>query len=183
MNYSKNEAKIWARSNLKGLVSSLFTPLTDDDELDEEGIKKLVKRCIDVGSDALIWGAADFFTFTLEERKKVAECIVDEVNGKIPVIMMTAAHCAKDCLDLTKHAEEIGVDLAMIMTPYLYAKSDESIYNFYKYIADQVNIGISLYNTIPAGYILTPEFITILAQKIPNICAIRNGQNDLAHTI
>jgi 4-hydroxy-tetrahydrodipicolinate synthase len=179
----KKEAKAWALQNLKGYVPSLFTPLTDDSEVDEEGLRLLVERCLEVGSDAILWGAADFFTFTLQERKKIAEIVIDATKGQVPVAIMTGSHCAKDCLELTRHAEVTGADIAMIMTPYLYAKTDESVYSFYKFVAEGVNIGISLYNTIPAGYIVSPDLISKLATHIPNICAVRNGHNDFIHTM
>jgi 4-hydroxy-tetrahydrodipicolinate synthase len=86
-------------------------------------------------------------------------------------------------VELAQNAQDVGVDLLMHCTPYANASSNDGVYRYYKYLADRVDIGICLYNTKPTGYLLSPEFINELAEKIPNICGIKQGMGSIDQTL
>ena len=82
--YSKSEALDWARENLRGQWSTLMTPFTQDDELDEEGLRKNIRHVRSLGSSGagFTWGMGEFWTLTREERIRVYEIATDEVAGE-----------------------------------------------------------------------------------------------------
>ena len=181
MKYKKHEAKEWSMETLRGaVISTIPTTFHDDLEIDEDGVKKLSWHSIDVKADALFaaGNVGEFFSLTQQERKRVAELVVEEVNGEIPTIIQTATPCAKDCVDLCLHAQESGADLVSIITPYFQAKTEQSIYEWFKYVSDRIDIGIVLYNS-PLSTPLTAEFIGKLSKDIPNICGVKEGMTDL----
>ncbi|MDJ0926724.1 MAG: dihydrodipicolinate synthase family protein [Gammaproteobacteria bacterium] len=185
MNYTKHEAKAWARSNLPGIGGGVIQPLNPDYSVDYEGITPWIEKQIEMGVDSIICDGAcgEWLTFTVEERKRIHETAVSVVRGRVPLIANTSHPSVVDALELVQHAQEIGVDAVMHVTPYSNSSSQDGVYRYYKYIADRVDIGICLYNTAPAGYLLSPQFINELAEGIPNICGIKQGIGSLDQTL
>lgn len=185
MKYKKHEAKEWARANLPGIGGGIIQPLKEDYSIDYEGLEPWINRQIEMGIDSIICDGAcgEWLTFTVEERKKIYETAVEIVNGRVPLIANTSHPSVFAAVELAQHAEAVGVDCLMHVTPYANASSNDGVYRYYKYIADRVDIGICLYNTRPAGFVLSPEFINELAVKIPNICGIKQGMGSIDQTL
>jgi 4-hydroxy-tetrahydrodipicolinate synthase len=185
MKYQKNEAKQWARENLPGIGGGIIQPLNDDYSIDYEGIEAWINRQIEMGVNSIICDGAcgEWLTFTVEERKKIHEVAVDIVNDRVPLIANTSHPSVVSAVELAQNAQDVGVDLLMHCTPYANASSNDGVYRYYEYLADRVDIGICLYNTRPTGYVLSPEFINELAERIPNICGIKQGMGSIDQTL
>jgi 4-hydroxy-tetrahydrodipicolinate synthase len=185
MKYKKHEAKQWARANLPGIGGGIIQPLNEDYSIDYAGIEPWINRQIEMGVDSIICDGAcgEWLTFTVEERKRIQSVAVEIVNGRVPLIANTSHPSVMSAVELAQHAQEVGVDLLMHCTPYANASSNDGVYRYYKYLADRVDIGICLYNTRPTGYLLSPEFINELAEKIPNICGIKQGMGSIDQTL
>lgn len=185
MKYKKGEAKQWARENLPGIGGGIIQPLNDDYSIDYAGTADWINRQIDMGVDSIICDGAcgEWLTFTVEERKKIHEVAVEVVNGRVPLLANTSHPSIMLALELARHAQEVGADALMHCTPYSNSSSNDGVYRYYKYLADRVDIGICLYNTRPTGYVLSPEFINELAEKIPNICGIKQGMGSFDQTL
>jgi 4-hydroxy-tetrahydrodipicolinate synthase len=185
MKYAKHEAKEWARANLPGIGGGIIQPLNDDYSIDYDGIGPWIDRQIEMGVDSIICDGAcgEWLTFTVEERKKIHQTAVEIVNGRVPLIANTSHPSVVSALELLEHAQDIGVDAVMHVTPYSNSSSNDGVYRYYKYLADRVDLGICLYNTAPTGYLLSPEFINELAEKIPNVCGIKMGIGSLDKTL
>ena len=185
MKYAKHEAKEWARANLPGLGGGIIQPLNDDYSINYDGTAAWINRQIGMGVDAIICDGAcgEWITFTVEERKKIYEVAVEAVNGRVPLLANTSHPSIMLAVELAKHAQDVGADALMHCTPYANSSNDDGVFRYYKYLADQVDIGICLYNTRPTGYLLSPEFINELAEKIPNICGIKMGIGSIDQTL
>lgn len=185
MKYAKHEAKEWARANLPGIGGGIIQPLNEDYSIDYDGTIAWLEREIEVGVDSIICDGAcgEWLTFTVEERKKIHEVAAETMAGRLPLIANTSHPSIESAVDLARHAQDVGVDLLMHCTPYANSSSNDGIYRYYKYLADRVDIGICLYNTRPTGYLLSPEFINELAEKIPNICGVKQGMGSLDQTL
>jgi 4-hydroxy-tetrahydrodipicolinate synthase len=185
MKYKKGEAKQWARENLPGIGGGIIQPLNDDYSIDYEGLKGWINRQIEMGIDSIICDGAcgEWLTFTIEERKKIHEEAVKIVDGRVPLIANTSHPSVILATELAQHAQDVGIDALMHCTPYSNSSSNDGVYRYYKYMADRVDIGICLYNTRPTGYLLSPEFIKELAEKIPNICGIKQGMGSIDQTL
>lgn len=185
MKYQKHEAKQWARENLPGINGGIIMPLNDDYSVNYDGLVPWIERQIEMGVDSITTDGAcgEWLTLTIEERKRIYEISAEIVNGRVPLIANTSHPSVVSALELAKHAQEVGADALMHVTPYSNSSSNDGVYRYYKYIADRVDIGICLYNTNPTGYVLSPEFINELAEKIPNICGIKQGIGNLDQTL
>ena len=77
-------------------------------------------------------------------------------NPDVVVQACTAATSAKDCLELTQHAQQAGADIVYIQTPMMEAHGGEGVLNFFRYIADRTDIALGMFNSPSSGYVLTP---------------------------
>lgn len=178
----KKEAKEWARETMKGLWTSPMYPFTQDFKLDEAGIRNNVERMLQVKAKGLGFGFSEPWVCTHVERKRAMEVAVDAVKKRVPAYLHTTDHSIEETINLTRHAQDVGADAVMIWPPYEWAKTQEMVIDFYEYVASKVDIAIFLYNTYHSGICMTPETIAHLA-KIPNVCALKDAVNDVAHTV
>ncbi|MEM3731609.1 MAG: 4-hydroxy-tetrahydrodipicolinate synthase [Candidatus Bathyarchaeia archaeon] len=166
----------------EGIFPALVTPFTDDGKsVDEERLRALVRHCIELGVHGVVpcGTTGEFVNLTLEEKKHVIEAVVDEVNGKVPVIAGTGASGTDQALEMTKYAKDVGADAVLIVTPYYLKPADRGIYEHYDTIASKVEMPIILYN-IPqcTGLPIPWQMVEDLAQ-IPNIVGIKDSSGQL----
>lgn len=183
MKYSKNEAKEAARAMLKGVWTALPTNFTDDDRLDETATARNLDYCIsDLKLDGhyCLGNVAEFWSMTNEERMRVHELNVDTVKGRVPLIAGCHHQNPNEVIKLARHAQSVGIDFVIILTPYVAARGDDAIFEFYRYICERIDIGVVLFNTeatFPIGVPLAKR----LAQ-IPNVCAFKQGVSKISST-
>ena len=159
------------------ILLPLITPYGVDEEVDYIQYEKLINYVIDQNvCDSLIvtgtTGEASLLTF--DERVKLMETAVKAAKGRKPVIAGTGCASTKETIALTKKAEELGIELALVVVPFYNKPTQEGVYNHYKQLADNVNIDILLYN-IPVfvGINLEPETVGRLA-AIKNIVGVKD---------
>jgi len=176
MNYCKHEAKEHARSVLKGVWTALPTNFTEDHKLDEAGIRANLEHCISrLGIDGhyCVGNVGEFWAMTNEERMRVAEINVEVANGRVPLITGCHHQNPYEAVKLAQHAQAVGVDFVIILTPYVATRGDDAVYDYYAFVADRVDIGIVLFNT-EATYPISPALARRLT-AIPNICGFKQG--------
>src|SRR3984893_13324387 len=177
------EARAWARSALRGIGDSLYTPFcgTDGDDIDWDAYRTLVRYCVGDLGHPMLWctsGLAEFWSLTLDERKRLLEVAIEEaraVNPNIVVQACTAAMSAKDCLDLTLHAQQAGADIAYIQTPMMEAHGGEGVLRFFKYIGQRTDIALGMFNSPSSGYVLTAAEGARICDEVPAVCATKEG--------
>ena len=98
-----------------------------------------------------------------------------KANPDVVVQACTAATAAKDCLDLTQHAQQAGADIVYIQTPMMEAHGGEGVLNFFRYIADRTDIALGMFNSPSSGYVLTPAEGARIYSEIPAVCATKEG--------
>ncbi len=167
----------------EGIFPALVTPFTDDGKsIDEERLRILVNRCIELGVHGVVpcGTTGEFTNLTMEEKKRVIKVVIDEVNGRAPVIAGTGASGTAEALEMTKYAKDAGATAALIVTPFYLKPADRGIYEHYSTIASQVDLPIILYN-IPqcTGLPLPWQMVEDLAQ-IPNIVAVKDSSGQLS---
>jgi 4-hydroxy-tetrahydrodipicolinate synthase len=177
---SKKEARKWAMQALRGgIVGTIPTPWDEYGEIHEQDLRNLVRYVIDTKNDAIFicGNVGEFFSMTIAERKKVAEIVIDEVQGEIPVIVQTAHNVAKDCVDLCRHAQEKGADLVAIISPYFQCSSDQAVTEWWHQVCSQFDIGTVFYDS-PLSHLVTAQTIGQLTRDIPNIVGVKDGRPD-----
>ncbi|KUI20549.1 dihydrodipicolinate synthase family protein [Mycobacterium sp. GA-1285] len=180
---SAKDAREWARTHLRGIGDSLYTPFcgVDGDDIDWDAYRTLVRHCVDTLNHPLLWctsGIAEFWALTIDERKRLLEVAIEEgraTNPDVVVQACTAATAAKDCLELTRHAQEAGADIVYIQTPMMEAHGGQGVLNFFRYIADRTDIALGMFNSPSSGYVLTPVESAAIYDEIPGVCATKEG--------
>lgn len=177
MKYNKRDAKDYARKHMKGLWAAALTPFTPDLAIDDAGFRHNMRHWTgDLGIEGLfICGKqGEFFSMSLAERKRTFDIAVDESKGKFQTIMSCSDQNMDTVIDLAKHAEAIGADYIVIHAPILHFSKaqDDTVYEYYRYISEQVNIGIALWSHPDSGYLLSPELCARVAE-LPNVVAIK----------
>lgn len=167
----------------EGIFPALVTPFTDDGKaVDEERLRFLVNRCIELGVHGVVpcGTTGEFVNLTIEEKKRVIKVVVDEVNGRVPVVAGTGASGTDQALEITEYAKDVGAEAVLIVTPFYLKPADRGIYEHYDTIASRVDMPIILYN-IPqcTGLPLPWQMVEDLAQ-IPNIVGIKDSSGQLS---
>jgi 4-hydroxy-tetrahydrodipicolinate synthase len=167
----------------EGILPALVTPFTDDGKaVDEQRLRTLVNHCIELGVHGVVpcGTTGEFVNLTDEEKKRVIKIVVDEVNGRVPVIAGTGASGTDEAVEMTKYAKDIGATAALVVTPFYLKPADRGIYEHYYTIANKVDLPIILYN-IPqcTGLSLPWQMVEDLAQ-IPNIVGVKDSSGQLS---
>jgi 4-hydroxy-tetrahydrodipicolinate synthase len=175
MQYRKSEAKEAARAKFRGLWAALTTPFKPDGALDEAGARQNMRRLTDeLHIDGVFCTGVmgEFWSLTKEERKRCVEIVVEEAKGKCLVIAHTCHHSAHETVELTRHAEQVGADFAILMNPYYPPANEAMVYEWFSFVAAQVNIGIWMFDTPFAGYGYSAELTARIAE-IENVCGLK----------
>ncbi|MBP8717664.1 MAG: 4-hydroxy-tetrahydrodipicolinate synthase [Candidatus Atribacteria bacterium] len=164
-----------------GSIVALITPFDEHNQIDEEGIKKLVGFHIKNGTDGIVpcGTTGESPTLTHEEHKKVIELTIKAVAGRVPVIAGTGSNSTAEALDLTASAKEMGADGVLLVMPYYNKPTQKGLYMHFKTIVETVDIPAVIYN-IPsrAGVNLLPSTLAELAE-LKNIVAVKEASGNL----
>jgi len=181
---SARDAKQWAADGgLHGIGNSLYTPFsgTDGDDIDYDAYRALVRYCVGDLGHPMLWltsGIAEWWSLTMSERKKLVEYAIGEaraINPDVVIQACTSAASAKDCVELTQHAEAAGADICYLQTPPMEVHGGEGVLRFFRYVADRTDIALGMFNSPSSGYVLTPEESARIANEIPAVCATKEG--------
>jgi 4-hydroxy-tetrahydrodipicolinate synthase len=177
MKYSKRDAKDYSRQHMKGIWAAAITPFTPDLAIDDAGFHHNIQYWTrDLGIEGLfICGKqGEFFSMSVAERKHTFDIAVDEAKGRFQTIMSCSDQNMDTVIELAKYAEANGADYVVIHAPILHFSKaqDDTVYEYYRYISEQVNIGIALWSHPDSGYLLSPQVCARIAD-LPNIVAIK----------
>ena len=164
----------------KGSNVALVTPFKNN-QLDEENYIKLIHFHIENGTNGLVPAGTTGESPTLshDEHQKVIELCVKESSGKLPVIAGTGSNSTEEAITLTKHAEKIGANGALIVTPYYNKPTQEGLYQHYKAINDNCGIPILIYN-IPGRSVIDMSVDTMARLfELKNIVGVKDATGDL----
>ena len=164
----------------KGSNVALITPFKDN-KLDEEAYIKLIHFQINNGTNGLVPAGTTGESPTLshEEHQKVIELCIKESNGKKIVIAGTGSNSTKEAISLTTHAEKVGANAALVVTPYYNKPTQEGLYQHYKAINDNIGIPILIYN-IPGRSVIDMSVDTMSRLfELKNIVGVKDATGDL----
>ena len=165
-----------------GRVSTaMVTPFDHKGHIDFAKTTQLVNHLIDNGTDSLVVAGTTGESPTLSKEEKIAlfQHVVKVVDKRVPVIAGTGSNNTYATIELTKKAEEIGVDAIMIVAPYYNKPNQEGLYQHFKAAAEATSLPVMVYN-IPgrSAVNILPETVIKLAD-IPNIVAVKEASGDL----
>ena len=164
----------------KGSNVALVTPFKNN-KLDEDTYIRLIHFHIENGTNGLVPAGTTGESPTLshQEHEKVIELCVKESNGKLPVFAGTGSNSTEEAISLTTHAEKIGANGALIVTPYYNKPTQEGLYQHYKAINDKCGIPIIIYN-IPGRSVIDMSVDTMARLfELKNIIGVKDATGDL----
>ena len=166
-----------------GSIVALVTPFKDG-LVDYDKLAELVEYHIENGTNGIVpcGTTGESPTLTHEEHGKVVSKVVEQANGRIPVIAGTGSNNTSEALSLTKDAKKAGADGALMITPYYNKPTQEGLYKHFKVIAEEVDIPIVVYN-VPSrtGVAIFPETVARL-YEMENIVAIKEASGSIDQT-
>jgi 4-hydroxy-tetrahydrodipicolinate synthase len=174
--YTKSEARQWAEQAVTGQWSTLMTPFTNEDQINEEGIRKDIQHVRKLGSTGAgcTWGMGEFWSLTMEERLKVYDIVADESAGQWPIAAHVSHTSEKDVLKLASHAEKVGFDLLVIAAPYFVTNQEKQVVEWVKYLADNSNLAIMYYNSPQFGIIMSVDGLQEICD-IPTVVGVKEA--------
>ncbi|WP_226034790.1 4-hydroxy-tetrahydrodipicolinate synthase [Aquibacillus saliphilus] len=167
--------------NFGRVLTAMVTPFDQIGNIDYVKTETLINHLIANGSDALVVAGTTGESPTLsnEEKLSLLQFVVKKVKKRVPVIAGTGSNNTYASIELTKQAENVGVDGIMLVTPYYNKPSQEGMYQHFKAIAKSTILPVMLYN-IPGRSVvnMTPETIIRLSE-IENIVSVKEASADL----
>lgn len=176
MEYTRAEAKQWAQKNLRGFYDAPLTPFTKDGLLDEPALRDNIEQFVEMGMDGIVVGGfiAEAWNLTLSEWLNYHEVIADAVKGRIDISTIILDFSARQALEKMQLVEKMGYRSAEVMNPAVQLKTDDEIFAFYKYLADNTDMAMILYRTPVSGTVLSFDLVRRLAD-IETIVGVKQG--------
>jgi len=174
--YTKNEAQDWAWETLRGQWTTLITPFTPDNKLDEQGMRDNMRHIRRLGTKGAgcTWGMGEFWSLTHEERLRVMDVVADEAGGKWPVGAHVTHTSAEEMIALAKHAEGAGFDLLIVAPSYMVTKTEEQVIQYVKLLADNTETAIMFYNSPQFGIVISPNGLNSICE-IPGVVGVKEA--------
>ena len=164
----------------KGSIPAVITPFRNN-EVDYSSFEKVVEFLILNGSNGLVpcGTTGESPTLSHDEHKTIIEECIRMSDKRIPIIAGTGSNNTLEAIEYTNHAEKVGADAALIVTPYYNKPTQSGLYNHYKSIAENSNLPIIIYN-IPGRSIVDMNIETMIElSKLENIVGVKDATNDL----
>lgn len=169
----------------RGVFTVLSTPYDERFEVDWEGLRRIVEFCIGCGAHGIVWpvNASEFACLSDEERLKGAEVVVEQVAGRVPVMIGTQGLCTAHAVMFSRHANAIGADAVIAMAPYLQKVDDEELLlEYYRGISDAVDIPICVQNH-ERGSVLSAKTLARLVQEVEHVEYIKEETFPATHLL
>lgn len=180
MQYSKSEAKDWAREHYRGLDTTILPSFTPDTlELDEAGIRHDMRMLLPQGFFAVTLVSGGEAGTTKEEDRRWVEWCVDEARGKVGITLNLRYYTLEDNIEMARHAQAVGCHSVMVSYPTnFHPDGEEQIYEYTKAICEAIDIGVILFpsvkNDFPAPYRVSAHTLARLAD-LENVIAMKIG--------
>ncbi|MBI2463712.1 4-hydroxy-tetrahydrodipicolinate synthase [Candidatus Peregrinibacteria bacterium] len=167
--------------SLQGSIVALITPFQSDGAIDEQRLRELVSWHVKSGTNAIVpcGTTGESATLSHEEHHRVIDIVINETQGRIPVIAGAGSNSTREAVSLTEHAREAGADAVLSISPYYNKPTQQGIIEHYKTL-NEIGIPIIVYN-VPGrtGINITAETTLKLAQ-MGNIVGIKEASGNMS---
>lgn len=167
---------------LKGSITALVTPFDATGRFDEKTFRSFVDWQISEGTHGLVpvGTTGESPTLSHAEHKHVVETCIEVAKGRVPVIAGAGSNNTEEAIDLARHAEKVGADAILVVTPYYNKPNQRGLYAHFAAVAHAVKAPIVIYN-IPGRSIvdMSPETMGRLVHDFQNIIAVKDATGKL----
>ena len=170
-------------SRIQGIFTPNIVPLDERGQINEPELRRYVDWLIDRGVHGLYpnGSTGEFVRFNAEERRRIVEIIADQAGGRVPILAGAAEANTRETIEACEHYHELGVRAVAIVSPFYYRLSSEGVYAYFKEIADESPIDITLYNIPMFASPIEVETVERLANECPGVVAIKDSSGDVPH--
>ncbi|MBT9386631.1 4-hydroxy-tetrahydrodipicolinate synthase [Pseudooceanicola sp. CBS1P-1] len=165
----------------RGSYTVCVTPFTAEGQVDLEALRGYVDWQIDEGVHGLIplGSTGEFLSLTREERTAVAETVITQAAGRVPVLIGTAAEWTDEAVSLSREAEALGADGVMLVPPYYSSPTDAELVVHFTRVAEALSIPVMLYNNpFTANVDLSAALVGRLSE-VDNISYIKDTSKNV----
>ena len=167
----------------KGAITAIVTPFSENEGIDEQALRNLVKFQIENGIDGIVpcGTTGESPTLDHEEHQKVIEITIDAANGKIPVIAGTGSNSLREAIAMTRKAADAGAAASLQVCPYYNKPTQEGLYRHFSEIAKATDIPIIIYNIQGrTGINMETGTLARLAKEHSNIAGVKEASGNIA---
>jgi 4-hydroxy-tetrahydrodipicolinate synthase len=165
-----------------GCGTALVTPFRKDLSLDEETLRRLVRRQIAAGVNFLVpcGTTGESPTLSQEEHLRVVAITIEEAKGKLPVLAGAGGYNTHHVIETAREAERLGADGILSVTPYYNKPTQEGLYHHFKAIAESITLPVILYNVPPRTNVnIDPPTLRKLSE-IENIIGVKEASGNIS---
>jgi 4-hydroxy-tetrahydrodipicolinate synthase len=169
-----------------GIFTIPQTPFDADGQVDEESLRREVTFCIEAGAHGLVAPvvASEFYVLTDEERLRMPHVLVDEADGRVPVIVGVAGVSQVQAALFSREARQAGADGVIAMPPYVLKGDEEAIFDYYQTISDAAALPVFIQNAPPPlGSSLSPAFMCRMCREIEHVRYVKEETLPTGHFI
>lgn len=167
----------------KGAGVAIVTPMKNNEDVNYEKLEELIEYQISEGTDCIVIAGTtgEGSTLTMEEHRDVIKAAVEFTRHRIPVVAGTGSNCTRTAIQLSKEAQEAGVDGLLVVTPYYNKATQGGLVSHYTQIANETKLPIIMYN-VPGrtGCNMLPETAAQLYRDVENIVGLKEATGNLA---
>ena len=174
-----------SRGKLQGIYTPNIVPLTSKGEIHESELRRYVDWLISKGVHGLYpnGSTGEFTRFTAEERIRIMEIICHQVRGRVPILAGAAEANVKETIRACEYYHELGCRAVAIVAPFYYKLSPASVYAYFKEIAKNTPIDVTLYNIPMFASPIDVPTVRRLADECEKVVAIKDSSGDIVHMI
>ena len=168
-----------------GIFTIPQTPFTNTGLFDEEGLRRQIDFCVNVGAHGIVYPvmASEFWLLSDDERKKAIDVAIDEVGGRIPMIAGVAGVSTEVAVMFSRYSNEAGADGGIALPPYVLKPNLEGLVDYYSRVSEAMGKPMFIQNfDPPLGSSLSPQFIRQLLLDIPNVKYIKEEMMPCGHS-
>jgi dihydrodipicolinate synthase/N-acetylneuraminate lyase len=168
---------------LAGIFTPNVVPLDSRGEINEAETRRYVDWLIEKGVHGLYpnGSTGEFTRFTAEERRRIIAIIADQTRGRVPILAGAAEANTRETIKACEHYYDLGVRAVAIVSPFYYKLSSSGVYAYFKEIADNSPIDVTLYNIPMFASPIDVPTVLRLAEECERVAAIKDSSGDLPH--
>jgi 4-hydroxy-tetrahydrodipicolinate synthase len=172
-----------SQQELKGIFTPHIVPLTDSGDIHEAELRRYIDWLIDHGVHGLYpnGSTGEFPRFTAEERRRIVAIVADQTAGRVPILAGAAEANPRETIAACEYYHTLGIRAVAIVAPFYYRLSPAAVYAYFKEIADQSPIDVTLYNIPMFASPIDVATIRRLAEECPRIIGIKDSSGDVAN--
>ena len=172
-------------SRFFGVVPAMATPFRQDYSLDEDRVRELIEWYLESGVHGISVAGSqgEFFSLDDQERLRLIRIAVETIRGRVPLYAGTGAVTTRDAIRLTRAAEELGCDLALVITPYFVQPSQDELVEHYQAIARATRLPVMLYNNPPRTSVNILPGTLARCMAVENVVGMKDSSGDVTQSV